>query len=235
MLKKIKTMDLITPETIVSVDAIFNNVKTLEYLEKENIKGLIPDKYEASVSKNKDYQENNKYHKHNFTYDFKNDCYICPEGNILPFKNQYKDGRRVYYNNQCKNCYFKEECARKQNTRIISAYKGEQYLQRMKIEMAKPENKKEYKKRSSTAESPLGDIKHNNKLQEFTLRGTENVYGESLKFSFSHNVRTLVKTLTENGLNVRKIMKNVIKELKNIESLNIFHKIFQQIQRVIIF
>ena len=105
----------------------------------------------------------------------------------------------------------------------------------MKIEIAKPENKKEYKKRSSTAESPLGDIKHNNKLQEFTLRGTENVYGESLKFSFSHNVRTLVKTLTENGLNVRKIMKNVIKELKNIESLNIFHKIFQQIQRVIIF
>ena len=69
----------------------------------------------------------------------------------------------------------KEECTKKQNTIVISAYKCEQYKQRMKIKMKHPIIKK-YKKRSSTAESPIDDIKHNNKLEKFTLRGKEKVY-----------------------------------------------------------
>ena len=224
MLEKLKSMDLITENTIVSADSIFNTGEALEFLEKERIKGLVPDKYEASVKKNEDYEAENKYHKHNFTFNFKNDSYTCPEGRILPFKNQYKDGRKVYYNNECKNCPAKKKCSKNQNTRVISAYPGEQARQRMKIEMEKPENKEEYKKRSSTAESPLGDIKHNNKIREFTVRGGEKVYVESLKFSFSHNARILVKTLSEQGLNIRKTIENIAEEIKNTLILNIFSK-----------
>ena len=233
MLKKLKNMDLIKSNTKISADSIFNTIESLEYMEKENIDGLLPDKYEASVSKNKNYKAENKFHKHNFNYDFKNDYYICPEGNILPFKNQYKDGRRVYYNNECKNCHMKEECAKKQNTKVITAYKGEQYKQRMKIKMQNPDNQKEYKKRSSTAESPIGDIKHNNKLDEFTLRGKAKVYGESLKFSISHNIRILAKNFSEKGLNARKIMKKIINDLKNTCFTIIFHENFKQIYIVI--
>ena len=230
MVEKLKDMDLIMKDTTMSADSIFNTGKALQYLEDENIKGLIPDKYEASVSKNKDYEAENKYHKHNFTYDLENDYYTCPEGNILPFKKQYKDGKRAYYNNLCKNCHAKEECAKNQNTRVIFSYEGEQARQRMKIEMEKAENQEEYKKRSSTAESPIGDIKHNNKFQEFTVRGEEKVYAESLKFSFSHNVRTLVKALSEQGLDIIKIMKQLSKELKNTSILNICHTFFIKIQ-----
>jgi len=235
MLEKLKRMGLIRKDTIVSADSIFNNGKALQYLEEEEIKGLIPDKYEASVSKNRDYEAENKYHKHNFTYDFKKDHYICLEGKILPFKNQYKDGRKVYYHNECKNCQAKDKCSQKQNTRIISAYAGEQSRQRMKIEMTKPKNQEEYKKRSSTAESPIGDIKHNNKFREFTVRGGEKVYAESLKFSFSHNARILVRILSEQGLNIIKTMKDVSKKLKNTSKLNIFSKIFIKIQTVILY
>jgi hypothetical protein len=105
--------------------------------------------------------------------------------------------------------------------------------ERMKIEMKKLENQKEYKKRSSTAESPIGDIKHNNKIQEFNLRGNENVYGEANKFSFSHNARILAKTITEKGLNLRKVMKKLTKSLKNIDLLNSLHQIFNKIKAVI--
>lgn len=36
--------------------------------------------------------------------------------------------------------------------------------------MQKEENKEEYKKRASAAESPIGNIKHNLKFGEFTRR-----------------------------------------------------------------
>ena len=235
MLKKLKNIGLIKSDSKVSADCIFNTIEALEYMENESIDGLVPEKYDSSIIKNQDYEAENEFHKHNFDYTLENDCFICPEGNILPFKNQYKDGRRVYYTNECKNCCVKDKCAKNQNVRVITAYKGDYYKQRMKSKMQSPKYQEEYKKRSSTAESPLGDIKHNNKLDEFTVRGTAKVYVESIKFSISHNVRTLAKAISEKGLNVRKIMKEIIKDLKNIDFLNNFHKIFIQINIVIIY
>ncbi len=59
---------------------------------------------------------NPKYNHDKFKYDKKADCYICPEGQTLPFRQLSKAGNsvetgRVYYNNKvCRECPNKEKC-----------------------------------------------------------------------------------------------------------------------------
>ena len=210
----------------VSADSMFNNGENLLFAEKLGIDALIPNKFQASASKDDTYNEKNQFHKHNFKYDHEKDCYICPMNIELPFKNQYDNGKRVYYTNECKNCIEKENCKKKSNTRVITAYKGEQAMQRMKIKMEKPENKKEYKKRAPAVESPIGDIKHNNNMREFKTRGKEKVIIEINKSSISHNLRLILSHTSKQKKNMQKIGKSIT----NISSFS--QKISQNIKNL---
>jgi len=46
------------------------------------------------------------------------------------------------------------ECIKNREVRIITAYKYEQAMQKMKLKMEKSENQQEYTKRTATVESP---------------------------------------------------------------------------------
>ncbi|MDR0912358.1 MAG: IS1182 family transposase [Methanobrevibacter sp.] len=211
---------------IISADSIYNNSESLIYAENMEINALIPNKYQASNNKDKTYSNENKFHKHNFTYNHQKDSYTCPMGTELPFKNEYNDGKKVYYTNKCKNCTEQENCKKKSNTRIITSYKGEQAMQRMKIKMQDPENQKEYKKRAPTIESPIGDIKHNNQMREFKTRGKEKVIIEINKTTKSHNLRILrnhrqnkIKYTLQNNKKTNNPQNLPIQNNKNTENL----------------
>jgi len=208
----------------ISADSIYNNSKNLIYAEKQGINALIPSKFQASTSKDDTYKEKNQFHKHNFIYNHEKDCYICPMDIELPFKNEYKDGKRVYYTNECKNCIEKDKCKKKSGTRIITAYKGEQAIQRMKIKMEKPENQKEYKKRAPAVESPIGDIKHNNHMREFKTRGNEKVLIEANKGSISHNLRLILSNIKKQKKELEKVDQSITKQP------NLSYKICQKIK-----
>ncbi|MDR0912555.1 MAG: IS1182 family transposase [Methanobrevibacter sp.] len=211
---------------IISADSIYNNSESLIYAENMGINALIPNKYQASNSKDIQYSNENKFHKHNFTYNTQKDSYTCPMGTELPFKNEYANGKKVYYTNKCKNCIEQKNCKKKSNTRIITSYKGEQAMQRMKIKMEDPENQKEYKKRAPTIESPIGDIKHNNQMREFKTRGKEKVIIEINKTSISHNLRIIrnyrqskIKYDLKNNKKITNTQNLSIQNSKNAENL----------------
>ncbi|MDR2830180.1 MAG: transposase [Methanobrevibacter sp.] len=77
-------------------------------------------------------------------------------------------------------------------------------------------NKKEYSKRSSAGESPIGDIKHKNKIREFNTRGNENVLIEVIKMAISHNIRIFVSKYVQNEVCFHDIGKILSSTLKNI-------------------
>lgn len=185
----------------MSMDSLYGTGETLKNLEERGINAFIPNKYQASLEKNKEYGDLNKYHKYYFQYNCEKDYYLCPENQILGFKREYeKDGKRVYYNTKaCKNCKSRQKCIKKRKTRIITAYSNEQAMQRMKLKMEKEENKEEYKKRTSV-ESVIGNIKHNLKFTEFSGRGNPYAEFETTKVSIGHNL---------------KILHNQIKKIKN--------------------
>jgi hypothetical protein len=151
----------------------------------------MPNKVQASLKKGNDV---NPFSKHYFMYDFENDQYICPNNEILRFKNQYSDGRKVYYNNKCKQCKLKDKCSQSQNTRVISAYQNEQAMQRMKIKYN--ENLEEYQKRGPI-EGIFGHIKHNLKFKEFYRIGNEKTQVDSDIVSFAHNIRRIYNILNK--------------------------------------
>jgi transposase len=191
-------------EIVFSLDNGYYSGKNLRYLSNNGWGALIPNKVQASENKNK---EVNPYSKHYFDYDFEKDYYICPNNQILPFKNEYSDGRRIYYCSECKNCEFKLDCAKNQNTRVITAYSNEQLMQKMKSKMETPESREEYKKRSAI-EGIFGHITYNLNFKEFHTRGWEKTQTESNILSFAHNIKRLYNIQTQTKHKKQKITTN---------------------------
>lgn len=232
-------------ESSMSWDSAYGTGEALNYLEEKQINAFIPNKYQASQSKNKDYGKLNPFHKHHFIYNFQKDEYICPENQTLKYKNQYKNGQKVYYNTiACKNCKSRYQCIKNREVRIITAYKHEQAMQRMKLKMEKPESQEEYTKRAATAESPIGNIKHNQNFNAFTGTGRPYAEYEMTKISVAHNLTILHnatnknKTQTNNKAKKTKYLsKNQTKKLtrkqmnKKKPSIQTFYKLLQKINR----
>ncbi len=209
-------------ESLMSWDSAYGTGEALNYLEENQINAFIPNKYQASQSKNKDYNQLNPFHKHHFIYDFEKDEYICPENQTLIYKNQYKNGQKVYYNTQaCRNCKSRYECIKNREVRIITAYKYEQAMQRMKLKMERSESQEEYTKRAATVESPIGNIKHNMNFNAFTGIGKQYAEYEITKLSIAHNLTILNnstnknKTNTNNKSNKTKKLTRKTKEQQN--------------------
>lgn len=209
MVEKIDSYEDYFDENIVlSADNGYYSGNNLRYLSNNGWDALIPNKAQASKNKNK---EVNPYSKYYFAYDFEKDNYICPNNQILSFKNEYSDGRRIYYCSKCKNCEFKSDCSKKQNTRVITAYSNEQQMQKMKNKMEIPKFQEEYKKRA-TIEGIFGHITYNLNFKEFHTRGWEKTQTETNILSFAHNIRRLY--------NIQKI-----KQTQNTKNTNFNPKI----------
>lgn len=221
-------------ESSMSWDSAYGTGQALNYLEENQINAFIPNKYQASQTKNKDYNQLNSYHKHHFIYDFEKDEYICPENQRLIYKNQYKNGQKVYYNTHaCKNCKSRYECIKNRQVRIITAYKYEQAMQRMKLKMERSESQEEYKKRAATAESPIGNIKYNMNFNAFTGIGGTYADYEITKISIAHDLTMLNnfinknKTNTDNKYNKTKKLTRKTKEKQTKINNHYFNRLYQ--------
>jgi transposase len=165
----------------------YYNGDNLKYLEDNEINALIPNKTQASMNKNKG-KEIDKFSKHFFTYDFENDLYICPNNEKLEFKSTGKDGRKLYYTNACKNCNDHDKCVKNGNWKIITGYKAEQQMQKMKLLVESPEGQKFYKKRS-IAELGFAHMRYNLKFNHFYVTGVENAQIQADLTCFAHNIQ----------------------------------------------
>ena len=66
-------------------------IKLVHYINKCERNGttcFVPQMSGGRVAPDKN------YNKENFAYDRENDCYICPEGSVLPFRGYKKSGRK---------------------------------------------------------------------------------------------------------------------------------------------
>ncbi len=90
----------------------------LEKIDKQDIKVIVPSQKQASKKKPKPYD------KENFRYDPEKDCYICPEGNVLTYRNTDKDKPHKRYaiekSRVCKQCRHFKACTKsKYGRRVI--------------------------------------------------------------------------------------------------------------------
>ena len=188
----IETLGPLPDNTAISADNGYFTKTNLQYLDENEFDGYIPNRKQVYESKN--YFTNNKpYSKHNFKYDHQNDLYICPNNQILKYKQTYQYNNinmRQYYTNKCLKCTNQLECAGKNRVRIITDY-GNVLSKRMALKMESEKGKIEFAKRKETVEWPFGNIKQNLKYTEYLTRGIPKTQTENNLICTSHNIKRI--------------------------------------------
>jgi len=173
----------------VLADAGFASMDNYEELEEEGQGALIPDRRLEAEQR----QECAKgdYDRSRFDYREKEDCYVCPEGAVLPkvgslVINDRSCGR---YENRgaCASCANRERCT-KGSYRTVTRDANEEVRERMRERLGKKKGRARYAKRAHTAESPFGQVKGNLKFRQLMRRGREKVMMEVGLLFMLHNI-----------------------------------------------
>lgn len=147
------------------------------------------------------------YTPQQFTYDPDNRTCICPAGNQLQRSGTHRD-RKGYVGDRfrgsdrvCGGCPLRTQCLRnpdKPAGRQVTFLRGkaadapETATQRMKRKIDSPEGRRRYGRRFATVEPVFGNLRHNKRLNRFTLRGRRKVNGQWTLYCLVHNIEKLM-------------------------------------------
>ena len=149
---------------------------------------------------------NRRYKPTDFSYDKEAGTCICPAGKQL-----YQNGRNCIHNGyiavkfqgaqqDCLPCEQRDKCLRhpdKTKTRQVSFFRGkadisiQSLADRMKNAIDSERGRALCGGRFATVEPVFGNLRHNKRLNRFTLRGQQKVDGQWKLFCLVHNIEKL--------------------------------------------
>ena len=104
---------------------------------------------------------NPDYNVENFTFDKTNDCYTCPQGEIMTSNGRWHKAKtyqfKRYTTTACKTCTAKPECSKAICGKAIQRSEFQQYIDDNKKRIE--QNRDYYRKRQAIVEHPYGTIK----------------------------------------------------------------------------
>lgn len=172
------------------------------YYSGENLATLEAHQVEAYVAPNREdkktepvKESERQLVKSDFVYDKENDCFYCPQEQVLEFKRE-ASSRRFYeaQESACGSCSLKARCTRSK-ARTITTDGREAERERMVERMGQAESKTIYEKRKVIVEPVFGQIK-NTGFRGFSVRGKSRVEGEFSLVSAAHNLKKIVAAYT---------------------------------------
>ena len=174
-------------------DAGYSNVDDLEKIADQNIEVVVPSQRQAAG------KEPKPFDVRNFEYDNENDCYICPMGNVLPFKNtEIKKKRKVYLagKSTCCSCEHFGKCTTNRvHGRKVTRHLKEDSKREFERKYMLAENQEIYKLRKQKVELPFGHIKYNLGVSGFLLRGLAGVKAEFSIMTSCFNIARMMRLL----------------------------------------
>jgi transposase len=145
------------------------------------------------------------YRPKDFDYDAETGTCICPAGKPL-----YQNGSNCIHNGligtkfqgalrDCVPCELREQCLRtpeKTKARQVMFFRGKaapglSASDRMKQAIDSERGRQLYGRRFATVEPVFGNLRHNKRLNRFTLRGQKKVDGQWKLFCLVHNIEKL--------------------------------------------
>ena len=170
----------------------------------------------APAPENYTHVPDRKYDRCNFKYDQESDCYICPEGTVLPFRyserralNTNQDRyRHIYHNTQaCRSCPNREKCTTsKKMGRTINRLDGQDALDIVDARMATHDGKMIFKERKKIIEHPFGTTKYIWGHRQFLCRTQEKVTCEQSLVFLAYNLRRVFNIFKNRSENMAQIM-----------------------------
>jgi transposase len=144
-----------------------------------------------------------------FVYDEQKNCYWCPAGKPLPYKNTTSEacasGRRERSRYQaaetdCAECPLRARCVKgKAKARQINREQHEAHRERHAKKMATPEAQATYALRRHPGERPFAVIKHHFGMRRFLLRGLDRVRNEWRWATIAFNLHRLMSLWSRAG------------------------------------
>ena len=194
-----KTKEVIdNPNMIFTADKGYYSSVEIKKCVDDGINTMVPLRNTATKKKIRDA----RFSKNQFTYNHKNDCYICPNNQILDnCHTQYKRGNRmldVYKlsSKLCKACPLKLSClSDKTNYKQMYRWEHESIIDTYSTKMNTKEAKDIVNKRGSIVEHPFGTIKRTLGWDHFLVRSKEKVLGENALIMFTYNFRRLLNLI----------------------------------------
>jgi len=156
-------------------DSGYATTDQLEKIDQQGIKVIVPSQRQARKG------EPHEFAKERFTYDPKNDGYICPEGHKLTLSSTNKKNKTYIISDKrtCLVCPHYGICTRSKTGRTIARLLNEEVRQRLEAQYEEPQSQEIYKLRKQKSELPFGHIKRNLKVDSFLLRGLKGVRAEA--------------------------------------------------------
>jgi hypothetical protein len=195
MIESVK-MNLNRHPNYYTADNGYLTISAVEYLFKHNIKAILPDRYESSKIKNK--TETNKFKKSNFEYNRINDTYICPNKEILKYKNNRKINNvlnKVYSTDKCKNCSDIKDCTKNNRREIFDV--AHPLRIKMKEDYNSDFGQAIYKKRFHTGEVNFAILKKSRKFEGIQRTTIKKAQTELTLQAIVHNIKIIHKHITK--------------------------------------
>ena len=183
----------IVPEIYLS-DGGYANEEQIQSLEKKGIECIVP--FEKKNESKQIEQENGIF----FTYNQKDDCFICSQGKalLLVQKNQKRRGHffNKYQGKQCGQCPVRTLCTKSKKGRMIQKRVDGEWLKAYKEKEKTEEFKEKFKQRKCVVEHPFGTMKYLMGQIPILLRGKEKVQVEMDLYATAYNLIRLKNTET---------------------------------------
>ena len=207
-----------TAHTLITADAGYHSEANLAALAARNINALIADgqmrqRDERFADQNKHTSKPHPLHdksgKAKQSSVFSVDDYViapdhayatCPAGKRL-----YRNGKECNIGgyaaikfrapiSACSDCALRMQCLRKPDTSkvrqvaVLTRKDIATHTQAMRTRIDSDEGRKHYGHRFATVEPVFGNLRHNKRLNRFTLRGRHKVDGQWKLFALVHNI-----------------------------------------------
>jgi len=195
----IKSKEIVNnPDMIVTADKGYYSTREIKRCIEDGIETIIPPRCTGANKKIK----SARFSKNQFTYNQKEDCYICPNNQELhKIEKQYeRNGRMldVYRisSTYCKICQLIQNCLSDVTpNKQMYRWEHEDIIDNYNKKMATPQAKKIVKLRSSIVEHPFGTIKRTLGWDHFLVRTKKKVLGENALIMFTYNFKRLLNLI----------------------------------------
>ena len=208
-------------------DAGYCNELVIDYLQKNQIDGFIPNATQSR--ENKDALKINPVSKDNVYINYLNKFIVCFAGYLFPLKYQYSeenvkktsfgtirlpDKVKSFYSNSeaCKNCFYKEQCLTEKMTNRQYIVYGSEAMIEMLLKMETPEAKEKYSLRP-VVESPYGTLKQFYELNQLPYIGKFKIQGIVNLKSIAYNIIRITNLVLLDWLFQNETYINFVKKI----------------------
>ena len=170
----------------VAADAAYKTPAIANYLVENHMLPAFP--YKRPMTKI------GYFKKSDYVYDEYYDCYICPEGQVLPYRTTTRDGYRQYASNpvRCVDCPVLQTCTQaKKPQKLIQRHIWEGYLELSEDLRHTHEIKEIYNQRKETIERVFADAKEKHGMRWTTLRGLKKLSMQAMLTFAAMNLKKL--------------------------------------------